>query len=213
MKKEQLKHDPIRDKIVEITYKNIFGEQKVIFGGQMQSPPRIPRISFNGRELIQLIKIPPTICGNEFIFKIPLQSSEINFRRIIEYYMPIVTRIFTVGVNNIKFFFNTESNQQKSIYVVISNTDINNFISMYNSFVNDYANDIPSMICPQLTTTTQGAGGAVIGGSGGGGAVIGGSGGGGAVPLQGITGDIVVTPESTTQQPFVLDQNPGEVVF
>ena len=144
--------DFLRDKIIEYTYNNINLRTNAVFSGKTNLILSIPRISFNGNELIQLIKRPPTICGNDFIFMLPLESSEFNFRRIVEYYMPLITNEFSVPINNIKFYLNTDANQQISIYVIISNTDINILTNMYNRFVNnnvdDNVDDIPSMICP-----------------------------------------------------------------
>tara|TARA_E500000178_G_scaffold355652_1_gene429074 strand:- start:1166 stop:1972 length:807 start_codon:yes stop_codon:yes gene_type:complete len=189
--------DDVIARILQFTHSIIGNDDNLGFNNQVIKVKN-PIIFVDKQELIQITKIPPIIqCNNnEFIMRLPLNPT--NYSTILVFMESIQNIFREVNVKNIKFY--NEVNDISSngyIYVIIKNTDIESLLSLYDTYNSNYRNYSPTRVCPQLTTTTQGAGGAIIGGSGGG----------------GIPPGIVVTPESTTQQPFVLDQNQGEVVF
>lgn len=148
--------DNLTDEILRHTYERLDNNDKLLKGWfSIFDSANNPTITLNGNELIQITKIPPTICGNDFIFSLSLPFNNIDYRYIRREYMSAINNYFNAPVSNTKLFIHTDSNQQKRVYVIISNNDINTLKNRFNSFVNDYADSIPSIICPQETTTTR----------------------------------------------------------
>ena len=147
--------DTLTEEILKYTYESLNDNDEIINENFQNVIVNNPTMILNGSELIQLTKISPDLtCNNNNDFIMILTQNPINYSEILEIMINITTIFSDVSVENIKFY-HQQNRDFGYIYVIIKNyNDIDRLIELYNVYTKNYVDNLPTLICPQSTTTT-----------------------------------------------------------
>ena len=147
--------DRLKNEILKYTYESLNDNDEIINKNFQNVIVNNPTMILNGSELIQLTKISPDLtCNNNNDFIMSLTHNPINYSDILEIMINITTIFSDVSVENIKFY-HQQNRDFGYIYVIIKNyNNIDRLIELYNVYTKNYVDNLPTLICPQSTTTT-----------------------------------------------------------